>query len=148
MDGPPDDAQTGQEETPTGRLADPPARPGAGSRPLDVEVEGLTHPGQVRDHNEDSFVVESPTSARARARGTLLVVSDGMGGHAAGEVASGMAVETIPAAFYREQAGRTQSRDTGEVVVEAILAANTAIYDEAERTPERLGMGCTVVAAV
>ena len=131
-------------ETPTDRL------PGTAS--LDLDVEGRTHPGKVRDHNEDTFSVEPPTSARARAQGTLLIVSDGMGGHAAGEVASAIAVETIPAAYYRDQpraaAGSDSPPPVAEALVGAVLEANAAIYAEAERTPERQGMGCTVVAAV
>jgi protein phosphatase len=132
-------------DSPTGRLP-------RGAVLLDLDVEGRTHPGRVRDHNEDAFVVESPTSERARARGTLLVVSDGMGGHAAGEVASQIAVETIPAAYYRDRPGSRASQDSSppvaETLVGAVLEANEAIFAEAERTPERQGMGCTVVAAV
>src|SRR4051812_29391901 len=68
---------------------------------LTVEAAGRTDKGRVRPGNEDAFAVEPPTSARARAQGTLLLVSDGMGGHAAGEVASQLAIETIQSAYYR-----------------------------------------------
>src|SRR3982751_3282128 len=81
-----------ESDTPTGQLRLPAA--------LAVEVAGHTDKGRVRTGNEDAFAVEKPTTARARARGTLLVVADGMGGHAAGEVASQLAAETIPAAYY------------------------------------------------
>lgn len=57
-----------------------------GSGPL-LTAAGQTHPGKVRSHNEDSFLVSSS--------GRLWVVADGMGGHSAGEVASGLIIEQL-----------------------------------------------------
>ena len=54
---------------------------------MNVKAFGLTHVGRQRQHNEDSYLVES--DAR------LFLVADGMGGHAAGEIASKIAVESI-----------------------------------------------------
>jgi serine/threonine protein phosphatase PrpC len=54
---------------------------------MQVKASGLTHVGRQRQHNEDSFLVED--NAR------LFVVADGMGGHAAGEIASRIAVDSI-----------------------------------------------------
>jgi protein phosphatase len=122
-------------DSPTGQLWVPPS--------LTVEVSGHTDKGRVRPGNEDAFAVEPPTSARARARGTLLLVADGMGGHAAGEVASRLAIDTIPDAYYR--ARRVPIQDA---IVDAITRANSAIYESAESDPSRAGMGCTVVAVV
>jgi protein phosphatase len=75
-------------------------------RPIRVEVFGKTDLGRTRDHNEDRFLVADLTRKAASLqpevrqhdigpRGTLLVVADGMGGAAAGELASEMATDTI-----------------------------------------------------
>ena len=84
--------------------------------------------GLVRGHNEDSFLLRAP----------LFVVSDGMGGHAAGEVASSIAVETIG-----EQAPSTAD-DT--LLGAAVEAANHAIIEAAEQGKGSPGMGCTASA--
>ncbi|MCI0689906.1 MAG: hypothetical protein L0Y54_22105, partial [Sporichthyaceae bacterium] len=74
--------------------------------PVRISVFGKTDLGRNRDHNEDSFLVADLTTRTASLlpevrehsigpKGTLLVVADGMGGAAAGEVASEMATETI-----------------------------------------------------
>jgi protein phosphatase len=133
------DADDSLSDVPTRRIAAPPL--------VTVQVEGQTHPGRVRSGNEDALAVESPASERARALGTLLVVSDGMGGHAAGEVASRIVVDTIPDVYYR-QAAPGRARPVVEALANAVVEANAAIFAEAQRNPERAGMGCTVVAAV
>lgn len=85
--------------------------------------------GCVRTHNEDSYLVQSP----------LFCVSDGMGGHAAGEVASSIAVETIA------QHAPT-SADPAQLA-RAVEAANAAIIRAAAEGVGRPGMGCTATAA-
>jgi protein phosphatase len=122
-------------DAPTGQLR----APGG----LVVEAGGRTDKGRVRTGNEDAFGFEPPTSSLARARGMLLIVSDGMGGHAAGEVASHLAVETIQATYYREHGA-----STADAIQSAIVAANDAIHENAERDAAHSGMGCTVVAMV
>lgn len=84
--------------------------------------------GRVRRQNEDSFAVREDLG--------LWVVADGMGGAAAGEVASAIAVDVIA----RETEG-------GAALDAAIAEANHAILDAAESGRGRAGMGCTVVAA-
>jgi serine/threonine protein phosphatase PrpC len=110
---------------------------------LTIEVAGLTDKGRVRPGNEDNLIFEDPSTPLARAHGTLLVVSDGMGGHAAGEVASQIAVETIHNSYYRNR-----SMPPDQAVHDAIASANGAIYEAAQQRLERAGMGCTVVALV
>src|SRR5256884_689339 len=76
------------------------------SKPIKVEVFAKTDLGRTRDHNEDRFLVadlsrrEASLQPAVRAhevgeRGSLFVVADGMGGAAAGELASQMATDTI-----------------------------------------------------
>lgn len=85
--------------------------------------------GCVRSHNEDSYLVASP----------LFAVCDGMGGHAAGEVASSIAVETI---------GKLSpgTADAAKLAA-AVEAANSAIIEAAAQGIGRPGMGCTATVA-
>ncbi|HKX67597.1 MAG TPA: PP2C family serine/threonine-protein phosphatase [Intrasporangium sp.] len=86
-----------------------------------------TDVGRVRQHNEDS----------ARVAGTIFVVADGMGGHAAGEVASGIATDALMELAERPV---LRARD----LVEQLAEANRRILESAARHPEQTGMGTTV----
>jgi protein phosphatase len=86
-----------------------------------------TDVGRVRGHNEDSMLVEP----------TVFVVADGMGGHAAGEVASGLAVDTL-----REVAHLPEL--TSDDIVAALAEANERILRSVESHPQQAGMGTTV----
>jgi PPM family protein phosphatase len=99
--------------------------------------------GAVRPHNEDCVAYVAPVPGDpASGRGSLMLVADGMGGHAAGEVASGIAVETVRRVYYE------LSGTVPQVLASAFLAANRAILNWAESNPECKGMGttCTAVA--
>jgi PPM family protein phosphatase len=130
-----------------------------------VEAIGRTEVGQVREHNEDSYLmvrlesgsrdVNEIASHELGARGTLLVVCDGMGGAAAGEVASSMAVESF--ATFMTQEGRiapppgvTDDDVTalGRKLREAARDANAQIFKEARQNLARSGMGTTATAVL
>lgn len=89
-----------------------------------------TDVGCVREHNEDSLVVAPP----------LYVVCDGMGGHAAGEVASEIAVDVLA-----QRAPRTAD---AAALGQAVEEANLAIIKAAREGVGRAGMGCTCTAAI
>ncbi len=95
-----------------------------------------TDVGKTRDHNEDSFGVGA--ADQAERLGDLLVVCDGMGGHAAGEVASKIGIETILSIYYGED-----SEDRAHVLEQAFEQANQQIYARGNGS-----MGTTGVAAL
>lgn len=86
--------------------------------------------GLVRGHNEDSFLLRAP----------LFMVSDGMGGHAAGEVASSIAVETVG-----EQAPGTAD---DVLLGAAVESANMSVIEASEQGIGKPGMGCTATAVL
>lgn len=93
-----------------------------------------TDVGVVRSGNEDSYLM-------ADDRG-LFVVADGMGGHAAGEVASEMAARLV-AETYRPARGMSDDELMAQMVA-AIRAANTAIFERTLQEQDKRGMGTTV----
>ncbi len=97
-----------------------------------LDDAGLTDIGRQRDHNEDCFSiqtevkkVESSKGRSLQAKG-LYILCDGMGGHASGEVASALAVETLQKYFAEHWQDKLPSHES---IREAIHQANQAIYD-------------------
>ncbi|MCA9650326.1 MAG: Stp1/IreP family PP2C-type Ser/Thr phosphatase [Myxococcales bacterium] len=111
-----------------------------------VRFSGVTDIGRVRDHNEDNFLIPEDMP--------LAVVSDGMGGHASGEVASSIAVQTIDEYFRRTAADPPitwpfrlpQLHIERDRMSTAVKLANTRIYETGRGDPSKKGMGCTVDA--
>ncbi len=74
---------------------------------LRVSAASCSDTGRVRTHNEDALLLCEPTDQAVSAQfGWLYLLADGAGGHAAGEVASQLAVETIAAAYYDHATSR------------------------------------------
>ena len=99
---------------------------------LHIESAAIGDRGKVRRKNEDAFVADTRTA--------VFMVADGMGGHAAGEIASRMAVQTAMQCL----AERNPDLDQKKQLHEAICRANARVYDTQKKTPEYHGMGSTL----
>jgi len=95
---------------------------------VNVRVGAASDIGQVREGNEDSFLVLAP----------LYAVADGMGGHRGGEVASSLALETVQAMFERREGS----------LAEQVTEANRAVFERSQRDRSVAGMGTTLTAAL
>lgn len=104
---------------------------------------GRSDPGLKRSNNEDSWLVDDELG--------LYVVSDGMGGHAAGEVASAKAVESVKEFFAsrkedvaRAKKGAMPDKELNALARTAIEEACSSVYRHAKRNPKLAGMGATM----
>src|SRR5439155_20665351 len=115
---------------------------------MNLKAVGLSHVGRQRQHNEDSFLVADQAQ--------LYLVADGMGGHAAGEIASRIAVDSISEFIlhtkeddgtwphaYDEAFKRTTNR-----LMAAVRLANTRVLEAMRKDARLRGMGTTVVAGL
>ena len=117
-----------------------------------IRFYAATDVGKVRDHNEDNFLVDKKLS--------LFIVADGMGGHAAGEVASAIAVRSVHDELKRERdlltdyingasgAHKVNGRDIIALLEHAVQRACAKIHEEAQADPSKRGMGTTLSAIV
>jgi protein phosphatase len=127
---------------------------------IQVDVFGKTDLGQTRDHNEDTFIVADLTRDKASLlpevrhhdigdRGSLFMVADGMGGAAAGELASAMAADLVHshlASAWRDDPDNSLEQFALRLR-EALEIANRRIHSYAGQRPEVKGMGTTATAA-
>jgi formylglycine-generating enzyme required for sulfatase activity/serine/threonine protein phosphatase PrpC len=109
---------------------------------LQFEIAGAQIDG-ARDYQEDAFLVSRLTDAGGNPA-ALVIVADGMGGHAAGNVASNMAVQ----AFNKYISSNYPADYPPDILHTAVLRANSSIADTIRETPALEGMGCTMVAAL
>jgi len=112
-----------------------------------LRIAARTDQGRIRHNNEDNFYVRED-------RG-LLVVADGMGGHASGEVASRLAVDVIRDYFDDAEGEKPfvgdfddRCQETTNRLGAAIRLANMAIHEAAQGNPKYAGMGTTVAAVL
>ncbi len=118
----------------------------------EVIFSALTDVGRKREHNEDNFLVDKKLG--------LYVVCDGMGGHAAGEVASALAVRVLHEEVKKERdlledfaagktgADRVSKRDITNMLEFAVNRASARVHAEAVRDPTKRGMGTTLVCVL
>ena len=109
---------------------------------LTFDISGAQIDG-ARDYQEDAFLITHFGDSNSEG-GSLVIVADGMGGHAAGNVASNMAVQT----FNKHITSNFPSEDLSEVLRESVQQANNSISETVRETAALKGMGCTLVAAV
>lgn len=124
-----------------------------------VKLFARTDVGQVREHNEDNFLVadltrrsrgllEANRATTVGGQGAVFAVCDGMGGAAAGEIASQLAVDIIYERMVEGLDERPLKRDElARRLVRAVEAAGLRIFHEAKADRSRRGMGTTVTAA-
>ena len=113
---------------------------------LRIEVAGETNVGMKRSHNEDNFSILEDSG--------LYVVADGMGGHASGEVASKMAVDSLkeffaataqdPERTWPYKMDRSKGYEENRLIT-GIKLAKLRIYETAQRDAGKRGMGTTIV---
>jgi PPM family protein phosphatase len=138
-------------ETTTGDLRD------AAESKIRVSLFGRTDVGQIREHNEDNFLVADLTrksrslmevdrTQEIGPRGTVLGVCDGMGGAAAGEVAAQLAVDIIYEKLVQGDRPRSHD-DLARRLVFAVEEAGARIFNEARADRARRGMGTTATVA-
>jgi len=127
---------------------------------VSIKLFARTDVGQVREHNEDNFLVADLTK-RVRGlqeenrvvavgkNGNIVAVCDGMGGAAAGEVASQLAVDIIYEKMIEDVTPETQltRNEIARRLVRAVEAAGLRIFEAAKSDRTRRGMGTTVTAA-
>jgi protein phosphatase len=113
-----------------------------------MEMVGETNVGMKRTHNEDSFAIIPEEN--------LVIVADGMGGHASGEVASKMAVDALreffeatakdPDATWPYKMDKQRSYEENRLIT-GVKLANLRIFEAAQREPRFRGMGTTIVVS-
>lgn len=137
-----------------------------GTCSLVVRSFGLSDQGRVRDRNEDCFLIAElarslrvhqanfgqPGMQYSDCRGHMFMVADGMGGHAGGEIASALSVETVETFLLNtlRHFCSMQSTDEQSVLQEfqrAIVQADARLIQEARHHPELYGMGTTLTIA-
>jgi len=109
---------------------------------LQFELAGAQIDG-ARDYQEDAFLITHLTDAKGNPS-ALIIVADGMGGHAAGNVASNMAVQ----AFNKHVSANYPAENPSDILYECVIRANNSIKETIAETPALAGMGCTIVAAI
>jgi serine/threonine protein phosphatase PrpC len=116
-----------------------------------VVAAGVTHVGRVRAHNEDNHLIDTD--------GQIFIVADGMGGHAAGEVASAIACKRVHESWteismqrhrvaYAAHGDADARRALFQAVREGVMNAHFHIVEQASQDEEKRGMGTTFTGLV
>ncbi len=107
-----------------------------------MRAAGISHPGRVREKNEDGYLIWQEGTL------SLFAVADGMGGHAAGEVASTLALETVKQSLIEQRLTLHEKVEEGctieSFLAEILIAANSKILLAGGNGTECVGMGTTL----
>jgi serine/threonine protein phosphatase PrpC len=107
-------------------------------------VAGKTDLGRVRENNEDKFEFYVPEDPYLLAsRGSIYLVCDGMGGYAAGQIASEISCKTFIDVYLHHPA-----QDPDVAITSGVIAANRYVLDNSRAFPDRKGMGTTLVGLI
>lgn len=125
---------------------------------IKLNIYGKSDVGLAREHNEDAFLIGSIVenkediyteicleSSFIKKYGFLTAVADGMGGHAAGEIASGLALNYLSKSFLSSQNALLQNEEIIKALKDSIIAAHNAILNMSKTNPDYSGMGTTLV---
>lgn len=121
-----------------------------------LDIGSATSPGRQRARNEDSFLVQqlSWSNLDSRHEAALIVVADGMGGHADGDRASLLTIQTVGSAlapvlqqFFEGQKDSAAAKSRKEALLAALQLANTLIYQQGKQAGAR-GMGATAAVVL
>ncbi len=122
-----------------------------------IQTVAKTHVGQVRDHNEDSFIVGlnpendgwmlSTDEFEIGDKGSVLIVADGMGGENAGEIAAEIAVQSIKA-YIQAEVKKEVPQAPNKILESAIIYAHNCIKDACRDNADYIGMGTTVTVCI
>jgi PPM family protein phosphatase len=159
--------ETGSEHARTENRSHQPERPMRFATPVAVDASGLSHTGLVRTSNQDHFLIaragryfetvstslpEGELPERTEDAGYSLIVADGMGGHAGGELASRLAIREIvrlalalPDWIVRIEG--TTADAAAERAQRRISRLNELVIERGRQDPELRGMGSTLTAA-
>lgn len=108
-----------------------------------ISYAAKTDVGLKRTHNEDSFACYEPDDGSIDSKGSFFVIADGMGGHAAGEVASKLTVDLMIDVFKAEE-----NNDVSFFLKNIFIRTNAEIFRKARNTHKLNGMGTTCTAMI
>lgn len=108
-----------------------------------VTIGAASHPGLKREDNQDSYDYYLPEDDSVHTKGILMTVADGMGGHAAGAMASRLAVDVLMTEYYN-----AEHPSISESLKNAFLKANQEVLAKSQDDGDMQGMGTTMTAVV
>jgi PPM family protein phosphatase len=108
-----------------------------------ITIGAASDPGMEKKENQDSYAYRSPTEGKARKKGTLLALADGMGGHSGGSIASKTAIDSVMETYYADTSLGIQ-----ESLENALLKANSNVIQKGKDDFALQGLGSTLTTVV